>query len=48
MVGTSLKSEQIVQYLKRSGIKAIPKDNGTYKALVPSWRVDVLHERDIL
>ena len=34
---------KIVSFLKRTGIKAIPKDNGFYKVLVPCWRVDVLH-----
>lgn len=48
MVGGSLTSEQVVGYLKRTGIKAEPKDDGTYKVLVPCWRVDVLHECDIL
>ncbi len=48
MVGASLTSEQIVGYLKRTGLKAFPKEDGTYKVLAPCWRVDVLHECDIL
>lgn len=43
MVGAELKPEQIVGFLKRTGLKAIPQENGTYKVLAPCWRVDVLH-----
>jgi phenylalanyl-tRNA synthetase beta subunit len=43
MVGASLTAEQIVGFLKRTGIKASPVGDGTYKVLVPCWRVDVLH-----
>jgi phenylalanyl-tRNA synthetase beta subunit len=48
MIGGPLTSEQIIGFLKRTGIKATDKGDGTYKALVPCWRVDVLHECDIL
>jgi phenylalanyl-tRNA synthetase beta chain len=48
LVGAPLTSEQIVGFLKRTGIKAHPNQDGTYRVLVPSWRVDVLHECDIL
>lgn len=48
MVGGPLTPEQIVGYLKRTGIKATPNGDGTYKVLSPCWRVDVLHECDLL
>ena len=48
MVGASLTPEQIIGFLKKTGLKAKHQEDGNYKVLVPSWRVDVLHECDIL
>ena len=48
MVGASIAKEEIVGFLKKTGMKATPQGNGMYKVMVPSWRVDVLHECDIL
>jgi phenylalanyl-tRNA synthetase beta chain len=48
MVGTVLVPEQIVGFLKRMGIKATNNGDGSYQVMVPCWRVDVLHECDIL
>lgn len=48
LVGAKLTSEQIVHFLKKTGLQAIPQEDQTYKILVPSWRGDVIHECDIL
>ena len=48
LVGDAISPENIVSYLKRTGMSATPNGNGTYSVSVPSWRVDVLHECDIL
>lgn len=48
LVGAKLTSDQIVHFLKKTGLQAIPQEDKTYKILVPCWRGDVIHECDIL
>ena len=48
MVGAKLTAGQIVHYLKKTGLEAIPIENDSYRILVPCWRGDVIHECDIL
>jgi len=48
MIGAPLTSEQIVHFLKKTGLQAIPIENESYRILVPCWRGDVIHECDIL
>lgn len=48
MVGSPLTSEQIIESLKRMGVKAVQNEDKNYTAHVPAWRVDVLHECDLL
>lgn len=40
--------QQIIGYLKRTGLTAEVASEGTYKVLAPFWRGDVLHECDVL
>jgi phenylalanyl-tRNA synthetase beta chain len=48
MIGAKLTAEQIVHFLKKTGLQAIPIENSEYRILVPCWRGDVIHECDIL
>lgn len=48
MVGAKLGKQQIIHFLKKTGLQAIPIENDEYKILVPCWRGDVIHECDIL
>ncbi len=48
LVGDALTSEQIIEYLSRTGLTAKPSGEGEYIVEVPFWRGDVLHECDIL
>lgn len=48
MVGAKLEQSQIISYLEKTGLTAVPLENNTYKVLVPCWRADVIHECDIL
>jgi phenylalanyl-tRNA synthetase beta chain len=43
LIGAKLTAEQIVHYLKKTGLEAIPIENDSYKILVPCWRGDVIH-----
>lgn len=48
MVGAKLEQSQIIHFLKKTGLQAIPIEGDSYRILVPCWRGDVIHECDIL
>jgi phenylalanyl-tRNA synthetase beta chain len=48
MVDSSLSSEQILRYLKRSGLRGEVIDDSQYRVWVPFWRADILHACDII
>lgn len=48
LVGDTLKSEEVIHHLSRTGLTATVAGEGEYKVHVPFWRGDVLHECDIL
>jgi phenylalanyl-tRNA synthetase beta chain len=48
MVDAKLSSEQILRYLKRSGLSGEILDESTYRVWVPFWRADILHSCDII
>lgn len=48
LIGSSLTSDQIIQFLRRMGFVLDSHADGNYKVLVPAWRSDVIHECDIL
>jgi phenylalanyl-tRNA synthetase beta chain len=43
LVSAKLAAEQIVHYLKKTGLEEIPIEKDSYKILVPCWRGDVIH-----
>lgn len=48
LIGAKLNPEDVVGYLKRTGLTATIAEEGTYKVEAPFWRGDVLHECDVL
>jgi phenylalanyl-tRNA synthetase beta chain len=48
LIGASITPEQVITYLKRTGLTATVAGEGEYIVFVPFWRGDVLHECVIL
>jgi len=48
MVDSTLSSEQLLSYLKRSGLEGEVIDAESYRVSVPFWRADILHACDII
>lgn len=48
LIGAKLNPEDVVGYLKRTGLTATIAEEGTYKVEAPFWRGDILHECDVL
>lgn len=48
MVDSQLTSQQILSYLKRSGLEGESADAESYRVSVPFWRADIMHGCDII
>lgn len=48
MIDNKLTKEEVLRYLKRSGLEGEAIDAQSYKVLVPFWRADILHACDII
>ncbi len=48
LLGTTLKSSDVIRLLRRASYAAVPKGKYTVQVIVPCYRLDILHQVDLV